>query len=251
MLSVIVTELVQKKSDAPFPGRETTMREKPNLIKAGVIVGTCSIVLLLHACGAVPLNDQASKQAGKSQEPRTFVFSCSDGFKFVARTEGDTVWLFLPSGTLELQKSSADSYRTKGTTLLIVKEQSLLEEPGGKHTDCRNNRRLAIWEHAKLNGADFRAIGNEPGWHLEIRNQAKIVLVSDYGSSQQEFDLPEAQINTAARTTRYNAHQAGQEIILTISGESCHDSMSGEEFESKVEVVFNGIILRGCGRALH
>jgi uncharacterized membrane protein len=135
-------------------------------------------------------------------------------------------------------------------TLIIDGEQSQLQEPGGTH-NCSNNRRQAIWEHAKLNGADFRAIGNEPGWNLEIRHQSKLILVTNYGSEKYELDLPEPDIDKTNRTTRYNIDQDGQKIDLTISGKPCRDSMSGEQFESSVEVMLNGGTLRGCGRALH
>ena len=182
---------------------------------------------------------------------RTYAFTCTDGFNFVARTTEDgQAWLFLPSGTVNLQAETAGAYLSNNVTLTIEGEQSHLQEPGGTHS-CRNKRRQAIWEHAKLNGADFRAIGNEPGWNLEIRSQSKIILVTNYGSEKYEFDLPEPDIDKASRTTRYNIDQDGQQMKLRISGEPCSDSMSGEQFESAVEVVINGNTMRGCGRALH
>lgn len=190
-----------------------------------------------------------SREAAK--EAHTYVFTCDEGFEFVARTESRSAWLFLPSGTVELTKESSDDYRAEQVAFRINGQSSQLEGPEGKHLNCRNNRSLAIWEHAKLNGADFRAIGNEPGWYLEIRNQAKIVLVTGYGSEQHEFELPEPETDAASGATVYKAGLDGQEMTLTIAGETCLDSMSGEEFESKVEVAFKEKTLRGCGRALH
>lgn len=99
--------------------------------------------------------------------------------------------------------------------------------------------------------AGFRAVGNEPGWHLEIRDQAQIILVTNYGSEEYAFDLPDAETDTVAKTTRYQVKQAGQEMTLTISAETCQDSMSGEEFSSKVEVVYQGKTLQGCGQLRH
>lgn len=197
---------------------------------------------------------QAEGQAVRPRNPatvQTFVFTCSDGLKFVARIENETAWLFLPSGTINLRETSAGTYRSQEAVFRTKDQEGMLEESGVKHADCRNNPRQAVWEHAKLNGADFRAIGNEPGWSLEIQNQSKIVLVTGYGSNHYEFNLPEPVIDKAAGTTRYKVRQAGQEMTLTISAETCRDSMSGEEFESRVEVVINGENLRGCGRALH
>ncbi len=187
----------------------------------------------------------------ESKTDQTFVFTCDDGFEFVARTGARTAWLFLQSETVKLTKDSADEFRSENVTFRIKGQTSVLEEPEGKHLDCRNDLRLAIWEHAKLNGADFRAVGNEPGWHLEIRDQAKIFLTTDYGTERNEFELPAPVTDATTRTTHYKANLDGQEMTLTISGETCRDTMSGEEFESKVEVVFKGKNLRGCGRALH
>jgi len=186
------------------------------------------------------------------ESTRTFVFTCSDDFTFTARTTADDkAWLFLPSGTFKLKKDTPDTYRSEDVLFKIEGETSQLQEPGGEHSACRNDRRQAIWEHAKLSGADFRAIGNEPGWNMEIRGQSEIILITNYGAEKDVFDLPEPDIDKAARTTLYKIDQDGQEMILSISGEPCRDSMSGEEFESSVEIVLNSRTLRGCGRALH
>ncbi len=39
----------------------------------------------------------------------------------------------------------------------------------------------SVWHRAKLRGVAFRAIGQEPGWLLEITNGTEILLVTDYG----------------------------------------------------------------------
>jgi uncharacterized membrane protein len=214
--------------------------------KVGSLVAYCLPFLLLHACNFIP-----DTQSKIPESAKTFVFLCPDGYEFVARAENESVWLFLPSGTLKLEKESADNFRSENLLFTLKDDMSLLEESGVEHQDCRNNRRQAIWEHAKLNGADFRAIGNEPGWNLEIHNKSKLILVTDYGSKRREFDLSEPETDQTARTTRYKFKQDEHEMSLVISGESCSDSMSGERFESRVEVILNGLTLRGCGRPLH
>jgi uncharacterized membrane protein len=182
---------------------------------------------------------------------RTFVFSCDEEYQFVARVTDQSAWLFLPTGTIETEKVSAQTYRSGGAVLHLKGADARFDTPDGKQLECSNNRSQAIWEHAKLNGADYRAIGNEPGWHLEIHNQSRLILVTGYGSVQQEFDLPKPVINPASRITRYEIVPEGQKLVLTISGEPCQDSMSGERFESTTELLLNGELLRGCGRALH
>lgn len=226
------------------------MHKSMNVIKTGITAGGLFLLLLLHACGPVVVDDQVL-QPKNSERAQTYVFSCPEAYEFVARIENETAWLFLPTGTLNAQQTMPDVYQTANVTFRLEGQAAQLNEPGGQSLDCHNNRRRAVWEHAKLNGADFRAVGNEPGWSLEIRDQTKLFLVTNYGSERREFDLPEPAVNIVSRTTRYDVVQDGEKAALIISGDSCRDSMSGETFESTVEVVFNGETLRGCGRALH
>lgn len=41
---------------------------------------------------------------------------------------------------------------------------------------------IDVWEKAKENGIQFRAVGNEPGWLIEIREDEKVRFVNDYGN---------------------------------------------------------------------
>ena len=210
-----------------------------------------SLLLLLNACTGVDSKGEISSLLNESPSTQTFVFTCSDTLEFVARTNNKEAWLFLPTGTIQLLHTGAGSYRNDQTHFQINGQEASLEASSVKHLLCKNDRGQAIWEHAKLNGVDYRAIGNEPGWILEIRNQESIILITDYGSTQHEFILPKPEIDETNRFTRYQSKDSDYELILTISGESCIDSMSGEKFASKVTVTLDEKILQGCGRALH
>jgi uncharacterized membrane protein len=216
-------------------------------LKASIL----SLLLLLNACTGVDSKGTISSLPTESSSTHTFVFTCSDTLEFVARTDNKEAWLFLPSGTIQLPHTSAGSYRDDQTHLQINGQEASLEAAGVKHLLCKNDRRQAIWEHAKLNGSDYRAIGNEPGWTLEIRNKGSIILITDYGSTRHEFTLPKPEIDETNRITSYQSKDSDHELILIISGEACLDTMSGEEFSSKATVTLDGKILQGCGRALH
>ena len=209
------------------------------------------LLLLFNACTGVDSKGAISSLPTESPSTQTFVFTCSDTLEFVARTDNKEAWLFLPSGTIQLPHTGTGSYHNGQTYLQINGQEASLEASGVKHLLCKNDRRQAIWEHAKLNGADYRAIGNEPGWTLEIRKQESIILITDYGSTRHEFTLPKPEIDETNRITRYQSKDSDHELILMISGEACLDSMSGEEFSSKATVTLDGKTLQGCGRALH
>lgn len=105
-----------------------------------------------------------------------------------------------------------------------------------------------VWNEAKSRGITFRAIGQEPGWHLEITYGNKIVLVTDYGSTTTTMPYVDPVVHEKDRLSRYvlDSHQT----TIEIRSEHCADIMSGEEFEAAVTVVLDDRELRGCGRAL-
>jgi uncharacterized membrane protein len=145
---------------------------------------------------------------------------------------------------------SGAKYKLDDIVVAIEGEEARLQRGQNAVRECVNNRRRAIWEHAKLDGADFRAVGNEPGWHLEIHHD-RIILVADYGATTYEFDTPHPIEDRTARETTYRTTNDSHSLTLLLEGRRCTDTMSGEEFEVTVTVTLNGRMLKGCGRPLH
>jgi len=146
--------------------------------------------------------------------------------------------------------------KTRGGANLIQSfwskgDEALLEMGEERHSNCINNRAKAIWEDAKLRGVDFRALGNEPGWHLEISGSEKIVFVGDYGNTVYSVVTLQPLIDQHARTTTYKVQDALRDLTVLIEGRPCNDSMSGEPFESSVTVILDRKKYRRCGKALH
>lgn len=105
-----------------------------------------------------------------------------------------------------------------------------------------------VWHKAKLRGVAFRAIGQEPGWLLEITNGKEIVLVTDYGSTRTSMPYVEPVVYQEERRTQ---HVVGDyNTTIEIRGEPCTDTMSGESFEVSVTLFLSNKELHGCGRAL-
>ena len=126
------------------------------------------LLLLLGACATAPSKKPTASSFQTTAQ--TFVFACSDSFEFVARTDNKEAWLFLPSGTMQLPYTEAGSYRNDQTHFQIDGQEASLENSGVKHLGCKNDRRQAIWEHAKLNGADYRAVTVQHGMSLDYQN---------------------------------------------------------------------------------
>jgi len=105
-----------------------------------------------------------------------------------------------------------------------------------------------VWHKAKLRGVAFRAIGQEPGWLLEITNGIEILLVTDYGEQRTSYPYVEPIVHQEERRTEFITGDDG--TIVEIRGIPCRDSMSGEEFEVSVTIKQTDRELQGCGRAL-
>jgi putative lipoprotein len=106
-----------------------------------------------------------------------------------------------------------------------------------------------VWHAAKLRGVAFRAIGQEPGWLLEMTTGEKILLVTNTGQTRTEYPYVEPEVFQDQRKSVFSVKQ--DELIVTIEGVNCTDIMSGEKFEVSVFIEFNGKALKGCGRALY
>jgi putative lipoprotein len=137
-------------------------------------------------------------------------------------------------------------------TLTACAPQPPAQAPTHAAAAQTNEERLAqmpSWDGARTAGVDFRAIGQEPGWLLDIYQRERIRLLWDYGDSLADFPLSEP---TSPRegATRYDTQAAGRTLSITITRFPCQDAMSGEAYPATVELVIDGRTLNGCGRSV-
>jgi heat shock protein HslJ len=101
-------------------------------------------------------------------------------------------------------------------------------------------------QDARARGVDFRAIGQEPGWLVELTEGSEITAVLDYGATS--LVLPTPSVETAEDgTVVYDASTDTDHLILRIKRKVCIDSMSGESHSSTVELLVNDKPYQGCG----
>ena len=104
------------------------------------------------------------------------------------------------------------------------------------------------WSDARGRGVDFRAVGQEPGWLLEIDNERGMHLAYDYGEKTATAPLPARTVD-GSRTT-YAAKTDAHELTVVIDAQPCQDVMSGESFAATVTVRIDGRTPTGCGRTV-
>jgi hypothetical protein len=143
-----------------------------------------------------------------AEHTQAYVFLCGAQHPVTVCTTLTRAWVFRPDEPLMLPAERVEKgmkYADESFAVLIARQQAQMGKPGSGLLLCRNDRRRAVWEHAKLDGADFLAVGNEPGWTLEILDGRRIVLVADCGTSRVELPLPQPRVNQEAQSTRWDA----------------------------------------------
>jgi uncharacterized membrane protein len=108
---------------------------------------------------------------------------------------------------------------------------------------------MPSWESARSQGVDFRAVGQEPGWLLDVHTDDRMVLIWDYGSNRLETPRGEPTYPQEG-ATRYEGQSGGHTLVVTTRRAPCEDAMSGEAYPATVEVVIDGRTLNGCGRSV-
>ena len=129
-------------------------------------------------------------------------------------------------------------------TLLPAAAPAIAQDSGFDETSINS-----IWHKAKLRGVAFRAVGQEPGWLLEITTGTEILLELDYGQIKKSYPYVEPVVYQEERLTRYIVDEG--ELTIEIRGQHCQDVMSGEQFEVSVTIIMPDRQLAGCGRALY
>lgn len=171
--------------------------------------------------------------------------------------QGEVLTLFLPGQTVRLphvRAASGARYSDGGVTFWNQGQEATLER-GGTSVVCAEDRRASVVEDAKLRGVHFRGTGNEPPWILELGPE-EITVYTGYDATHNAFEMVEPRTDAETGASVWETvDAAGRRLTLTIGvtpdGGRCADTMSGQTYESTVEIVLDGTVLRGCGQPLH
>lgn len=190
----------------------------------------------------------------QSIDGRVLFMECTGGYQYPAHIQARQAWLFLPEGTkrLLLEDSKDGLTYSNGEYIFWIRnDKASLETIGQTLLYCRNNAVRAIQEEARLRGVDYRAVGNEPGWYLEISLEGNSIYVGDYGKTRWLFKTPAPEVNAGTHTRVYQLNNGQQQMTVRIEDKTCRDTMSGEVFDSAVTINLGKKKLTGCGQALH
>jgi uncharacterized membrane protein/membrane-bound inhibitor of C-type lysozyme len=211
-----------------------------------------ALLLLLHSVLLACSQQQgpSSSAADLPTSGQTLVYECGD-YEFVARTGNGQIALYLPDEyrLLSQQKSASGSrYGDSHVNLWTEGNEARLELGASRILSCVLNRARAPWEEARRRGVDFRAVGQEPGWYLELQHNGPMLFVVQQGSPRVLLDTPEPELEGGREL--YRAVGENNSMTVEVELRHCTDVMSGEVYDSQVSVHLDNNVYRGCGLAL-
>ena len=120
------------------------------------------------------------------------------------------------------------------TSIWVKGDAAMLELAGVAQPECRLVGEKPL----------FRAVGNEPGWRLDVRADGLSLLLDD---GDTHVFAPSPLVVEGAGMRSYEAVSAGGPLTTVVFGRYCADSMSGMPHPKTVEVRWQDRVLKGCG----
>ena len=198
------------------------------------------------------MGEEPSVEAALALPGHTF----TDGeVEFTAYFEEGKVYLILPGSEMvilpQVRAASGAKY-TDGITVFWNKgNQAFIEFQGKNFQTHSADTHLSPWEKAKAAGVDFRGLGQEPGWVVEIREGKTITFIGDYGDVKINVYVPEADFEPQTGGKRYTGASGVGTVEVTVWEEPHTDIMSGQVFPFSVTVAVGGRTYYGGGRWLN
>lgn len=165
----------------------------------------------------------------------------------------DVVELFFSGRTLQMpiavSASGARYADDQGNEFWSKGETAMLTLAGAPKRDCAVTQDISPWEDARKRGITFRAVGNEPGWWVEVGSGDSPPLTAALDFGQRRIEV--AQSQGISSTPGFGGKTAdGTDVVLRIQDQPCADVMSGEQFEASAELSVGDQVYRGCGARL-
>lgn len=109
--------------------------------------------------------------------------------------------------------------------------------PSNKHT---------AWLDKWKSGVDFFGIGTEPFWSISIQNKKQVIL--KFAGREQPIIVEAPTPSDYSDSIVYVYKGKGSQLRVTIYPLFCNDGMSDFLYEQSVHVIYDGLLLKGCGR---
>jgi uncharacterized membrane protein/membrane-bound inhibitor of C-type lysozyme len=193
---------------------------------------------------ATPIANAPSNNAGTQR------WQCGEVL-LDARRDGETMHLSFSGRTLALPHveslTGARFADAGGNAFMQLEDHAKLILPGDDGRDCTISARVSPWNDAAARGIGFRAVGNEPGWFVEVGKGGSPSLHATLDYGDRKVTVAKA-IPAGLGFTGKAAD--GTAVVLEIQRTRCQDGMSGEAFEATARLLVGHQTYRGCGAFL-
>ncbi len=179
-------------------------------------------------------------------------FRCGET-RVVIWPEGEQLQMSVDGQDFRLQEQvSASGARyvavdDPGTQFWNKGRMATLELRGKRYPECVQVDDDSARNAAPAAGA-YRAVGNEPGWRLDLDERTMRFTTQDgraLAGARPAAETSAAGIRPAF--ARYSTRLDGEPVVATVYEELCADAMSGMPHPNRVVVKVGGTEYRGCG----
>ncbi|MGX5731071.1 YbaY family lipoprotein [Pseudoxanthomonas beigongshangi] len=136
--------------------------------------------------------------------------------------------------------AAGNEFWTKG-------REGMLTLAGKEKVDCSQTDEVSPWDAARDRGIAFRAVGNEPGWWVEVGAGKTPSLHAELDYGERKLDVAGAE---ATADGFRGSTGDGTKVALVATRKACQDDMSGQDFPATAELTVGDKTYRGCGRFL-
>lgn len=219
------------------------------------VLAPLALVLLAGCAGKKPVEPAAVAAAALPPEfvaTHMAVLRCADLAPIGLQLNEQAVRIDLPRAPRDLPQVEAASgakYEGDGFILWFKDGAALYQQPRDESPrECRVLPVKTLWDGARLRDVSFRALGQEPGWYLEVVQDKWILLVADYG--RQRVLMPPVAPVREGEGYRFRAQSGSDSLDVAAAPLTCSDGMSEDVYDQHVTVTYNGVTFTGCGRWL-
>jgi len=210
----------------------------------------CALLVGCAGGGARAEGTEPAIRTDATPLAKTLVYDCN-GFEFTARPGPGEIAVWLPDRYVVLAQvpsASGAKYQDGDIEFWSKGDDAMLTVGDQQYLNCALAPYRVPWEEARRRGVNFRAVGNEPGWTLEIQQGRQLLFVGDFGMRRLTTPDPGEQLHDGTRT--WHAVTESADLQVEVVQETCIDKMSGAQLPSRVTVTLDATVLQGCGRDL-
>ena len=180
----------------------------------------------------------------------THVYTCAGNVRFSIREFGDVATIRHSTRMIALPRvriASGVRYATDTTEFLNRGGTATLRIGGTRYTDCTGQLAPTPHDVARFLGVDYRAIGREPAWSLEI-DEGQYMRFAIEGGAAMYMDVPTPTGDAARRV--YLVDPETEDFRVVVEEKPCRDRSTQVDYPNTVTVIYNGLPYPGCGGPL-